>query len=139
MAKRNHHTNIVPNLCPVCSKEKGDFIVSKQARFKLHKPHTDGVPCPECQTKITAMARVLAEGGFLVVCTQCGAISVDITIPETLQKIVTEMPGGIKRLELAGCPLCIKEAANVQATETQSPDLGTQNPSHLADYHTDLG
>jgi len=126
MAKRNQRTNIVPNYCPNCGEPKGDFIVAQTARFKHGKKHTDGKMCPKCDQAIQAMVDKLAAGGTLCVCTQCSAVSVVDTVPETLQQFVTQLPGGGKRLEIAGCPLCTKENTDALPIETQNPILGEQ-------------
>lgn len=125
MAKRNQHTKVVPDTCNVCGKEKGGFIVARTARFKANKKHSTG-PCPECQKRVTDMADMMMAGGTMVVCTICGGVIVVMEVPPTLQPLVTQLPDGGNRLDIAGCPLCTKESTDVPPTETQGPILGEQ-------------
>ena len=121
MAKRNHRTSIMPVVCPVCGDPKEQFFVSDKPRFKANKQHTDGKPCPKCQERITQMAEILEQGGVLIQCTQCSSVTAQLNIPASQQSHVTQMPDGVKRLEIAGCPLCIKEHTHGQEHETQGP------------------
>jgi hypothetical protein len=121
MTKRNHHTNTVPDTCLNCGKVKG-YLVAKTPKFKASKKHSTG-PCPECEKQLNDMVDMMTAGGTLVVCTQCHSINVQMEIPPSLQPMVTQLPLGGKRLEIAGCPLCAKEATDV------SNDPGDQAPS----------
>jgi hypothetical protein len=127
MAKRQHNlrTSIVPNHCVVCNEPKGTFITAKTARFKSNFFYSDGAPCDNCKPAWEKMIKQLINGGTLVKCKECGAVTVWDTIPETLQQHVTQLPGGAKRLEIAGCPTCTKENTDAHASETQDPELGT--------------
>jgi hypothetical protein len=124
MAKRNQHTSIVENTCPVCGAPKGSFLVARQARFKANKPHTDGEQCENCARNISEMAAQLEAGGTLCQC-KGGAISVVMEIPEDLKPFASQLPYGGFRLEVPECSLCKKEAANAPAPEVPGPDLGS--------------
>lgn len=125
MAKRNQHVNMVADFCNICGEDKGTLIVARTAKFKAKKKHSSG-PCPGCQARISEMAVLMEQGGVMVVCTQCRSVNVQMEIPETLQKFVTELPYGGKSLEIAGCPLCTKENTNDTQPEVPGPDLDQQ-------------
>jgi 4-hydroxy-3-methylbut-2-enyl diphosphate reductase IspH len=108
MAKRNQHSSVVPDTCPLCGDPTGKFIVASTARFKSNKKHTTNDICENCRERISKMAEILAAGGVMIVCTQCDSLTAELTVPESLQQHITQLPDGTKRLEMAGCPLCQK-------------------------------
>jgi hypothetical protein len=115
MAKHNRKqfTYVVPVFCIICDGPNGT-LQSERARFKAGLHYVHGI-CPKCKPELDRLVDKLMAGGTLTVCTICKSVTVLEAVPEHLQGYVTDMPNGIKRLDIHGCPSCSQEAADVRS------------------------
>ena len=113
---RNEYLFVTDNICPVCGEKHG-MLVAKKQQFRAGKQYGD--VCDRCDATIKRLAQILADGGIMIRCTKCNALTAEMEVPNEFQPFVTQMPDGTKRLEIPHCNNC-KEAPRDTHTYPQT-------------------